>query len=69
MYEIKVSEMTCGSCANSIKQVLRKVDPTAEVKVNLKAQMVQVQSNQDESVITKIIQDAGFPVLESKKIS
>jgi len=69
MFEIKVSEMTCSSCAGSIKYVLRKVDPTAEVKVNLKDQTVQVQSNQEESVISKLIEEAGFPVLESRKIS
>lgn len=69
MFEIKVSEMTCGSCASSIKHVLRQADPAAEVTVNLKDQTVQVQSSQEESVITKLIEEAGFPVLSSRKVS
>lgn len=69
MFEIKVSEMTCGSCAVSIKNVLKHADPEAEVKVNIKDQTVQVQSNQEESVIKKLIEEADFPVLESRKIS
>lgn len=69
MYEFKVSEMTCGSCANSIKHVLKTVDPDVEIKVNIKAQTVQVQSNQKEEVINKLIEQAGFPVLDSRKIA
>lgn len=69
MYEIKVSEMTCGSCASSIKHVLKTVDPEVEIKINLKTQTVQVQSSQPVEVINKLIEEAGFPVLESRKIS
>ncbi len=69
MYEIQVAEMTCGSCASSIKHVLKKVDADVEVKINLKSQTVQVQSSQKEEVITKLIEEAGFPVLGSRKIA
>lgn len=69
MYEFKVSEMTCGGCANSIKYALQKVDPLVEVRINLKNQTVQVKTEEKESVVGSIIEQAGFPVLDSKKIS
>lgn len=69
MYEVKVSGMTCGSCANSISHVLKSIDPKVKVEVDLKTQIVRVESEKSEKEITALIEEAGFPVLASKKMS
>lgn len=68
MYEVKVSGMTCGSCASSIGHVLKNLDPDVKVTVDLKTQTVRVQSEKNEKDITALIEEAGFPVLDSTKI-
>ncbi len=68
MYEIKVSGMTCPSCANSIGYVLKAIDPKVEVSVDLKTQTVKVKTEKDQAQVTALIEDAGYPVLGSKKL-
>lgn len=68
MYEVKVSGMTCGSCANSMEYALKTIDPKVKVSVDLKSQTVKVESDRDQNQITALIEDAGYPVLSAKKI-
>lgn len=67
MYEVKVSEMTCGSCANSIKNVLQNADPNLELTVDLKGQLLKVQTALEENTLKKLIEETGFPVKEIKR--
>lgn len=69
MYEIKVSEMTCGGCASSIRHVLEKVDPLVDVKIDLKSQIVMVKSSQQVDAIANLIEEAGFPVLSKRVLN
>lgn len=66
MYEYEVSGMTCGSCANSIQKLIRKVDPNGQVHVDLDQQLVHVQSQNDKEDIAVLIERAGFQVLKSR---
>ena len=68
MYEIKVTGMTCGSCASSLTHVLKSIDPKVKVGVDIRTQTVTVQSEKDEKQIVALIDDAGYPVISSKKI-
>ncbi|MGE0762968.1 MAG: heavy-metal-associated domain-containing protein [Bdellovibrionales bacterium] len=68
MYEIKVSGMTCGSCANSMSYALKSIDPNVEVSVDLKSQTVKVKSNREQTEITALIEEAGYPVLGARKL-
>lgn len=68
MYEVKVSGMTCGSCANSISYALKSIDPDVGVSVDLKTQTVRVKSSRGQSEITALIEEAGYPVLGAKKL-
>lgn len=69
MYEVKVSGMTCGSCANSISHVLKSIDPKVKVEVDLKQQIVRVETEKSEKEITALIEEAGFPVSGSRQIN
>jgi len=68
MYEFKVSGMTCGSCVGSISNAVRALDPKAEIEVDMKNQKVKVKSAKTQIEIQSTIEDAGYSVLDSKKI-
>ena len=68
MYEIKVKGMTCGSCANSLTYALKSIDPKVELSVDIKTQLVRVKSDRSEKEISAIIEETGYPVIESKKV-
>lgn len=69
MYEFLVSGMTCGSCVGSISNAVKAFDPKAEVNVDMKGQKVKVKSLKAQSEIQSTIEEAGYSVLGSKKIS
>ena len=68
MYEIKVSGMTCGGCVSSITNALKSMDSKASVTVNLKSQIVTVESEKVQDDIVSAIEDAGYSVIEAKKL-
>lgn len=69
MYELKVKGMTCPSCAKSMKKALLSIDSKVEVEVNLITQTVKVKSDKSEKQISELIEEAGYPVIESRKIN
>lgn len=69
MYEIKVSGITCGGCVNSVTNALRGLDAKAEVSVDIKSQVVSIKSDKSQAEINATIEEAGFSVVDSKKIN
>lgn len=69
MYEVKVSDMTCGSCAKSIKNVLQNADSNLELIVDLKGQLLKIQTTLGENVLKNLIEESGFPVKEIKRLN
>lgn len=69
MYEVKVKGMTCGSCAAAMRFALRAGDPDATVSVDLKTQTVLIQTDEDEKSVTEIIEGAGYPVIELRRVN
>ena len=69
MYEIKVSGMTCHSCASSMTHALQSIDPKAEVSVDIRSQTVRVKSSKAQAAITSMIQEAGYAVLNAKRVA
>ena len=68
MYEYKVSGMTCPSCAKAIARTLQRIDPKVEVRVDISRQLVRVDSSKNIEDIAQLINEAGYPVSESKEI-
>ncbi len=56
----KVNGMTCLSYAESMKQAICVKDPTATVKVDLKAALVTVNTVLDAAGIKNVVERAGF---------
>lgn len=68
MYEIKVSGMTCGGCVRSVTTALKSLDSNATVDVNLKSQLVTVESEKGQDEIVSAIEEAGYTIVETKKL-
>lgn len=57
-----VQGMTCSHCERAVTQAIRAVDPQAQVKVDLGANRVEVQSDQLREVLANAITDEGYQV-------
>lgn len=67
--EIKVSGMTCASCATTIEKSLNKIDGVSSAQVNLASEIASVEF--DSSVVKladleKAVNDAGYGVVQDK---
>jgi len=56
----KVEGMTCQGCANSVTNAIKAVAPDSEISVDLEANQITVQGLNDDAVIAKAVDDAGF---------
>ncbi len=68
MYEFKVQGMTCGGCVKSVTNSIKKVDADASVDVDLKTQIIKIESAKSQGDFSTSITNAGFDVLSSKNI-
>ncbi len=62
--ELKVPDITCGGCANSIKKALGDVQQVNEVDVNINTKVVTVKHDENltRNEIIEVLDRAGFPV-------
>ncbi len=62
MQVFSVEGMTCGHCVRAVTQAVQSQDPTADVKVDLAAKQVSVQSQLSPEVIADLIREEGYTV-------
>ena len=60
MNEFHLPDMTCGDCASRVTQALKAADPACQVRIDLKAQRVQVQSREDPQTLAAALTEAGY---------
>ncbi|GAA0281093.1 MULTISPECIES: heavy-metal-associated domain-containing protein [Pseudomonas] len=63
MQVFTVEGMTCGHCVKAVTQAVQSQDPTAEVKVDLAAKQVSVQSQLSREAIAGLIKEEGYSVV------
>jgi len=56
----RVVGMSCGGCVSSVEQAIKAVAPEAEIEVMLDAGLVKVEGVDDNGLIHKAVEDAGF---------
>jgi copper chaperone len=61
-YQFQVSGMSCGHCVRAVEEAVQRVDPQAQVKVELAQGQVQVQSTQPRESLAAAITEAGYKV-------
>jgi len=60
--QLKVPNMACSACGDTITKAVKSVDPTATVQADPKTKIVLVETNASETVIKEAITTAGYPV-------
>mgnify|MGYP006270299153 CR=1 FL=1 len=63
--KFNVPDMTCGHCVATITKAVKAVDPAAEVKADLGARTVTVDSAVPAAALAKALDAAGYPNTES----
>ena len=60
MLTLKVPEMTCGHCAQTVEKAVKSIDPNAHVKVDLGQKIVTVESTAQDQNISEVVRSAGY---------
>jgi copper chaperone len=60
MVKFRVEGMTCGGCARGVTNALQRIDPKAEVAVDLAAKSVTVRSTASADQLRRGIEQAGY---------
>ena len=63
MYILRVQNMNCGGCVNTIKKTIQQIDALAVIDVELSTKTLRVNSAMPEALILQAISDAGFQPL------
>lgn len=64
--ELKISDMTCGGCAASIKRAVTGADPAARVDIDVATQRVKIESDLAPGRLLAVIEEAGYhPVVQA----
>jgi copper chaperone len=57
-----VTGMTCGHCEKAVTRAIQRIDPQAEVRIDLASGSVQVQSQQPRDALARAIAEEGYGV-------
>ncbi|MDV6235992.1 heavy-metal-associated domain-containing protein [Leptospira ellisii] len=68
MFEFRVENMTCASCAGVITKAIKTVDPNVHVNVEVASQRVFVRSERSERELADLIEECGYPVLNASSV-
>jgi copper chaperone len=60
--QLKVPNMACSACGDTITKAINTIDPTATVQTDPKTKIVLVDTNASETVIKEAITNAGYSV-------
>jgi copper chaperone CopZ len=60
MIELKVNDMTCEHCVNTITKTVTSLDPGAKVEADLGTKRVRIDSSRQADELTKVLEEAGF---------
>ena len=63
MIEFLVEGMSCAHCVNAITEAIQKLDPGAEVHVDLGSKHVRIGSELDGFLLSQALTDAGYDPL------
>ena len=61
--KFQIDNMTCGGCARSVTKAIQKVDPAAEVEIDLDRRLVEVRSEQPPTAFASALDQVGYPAV------
>jgi copper chaperone len=59
---LKVEGMSCGHCERAVTEAIKRVDPKAQVKIDLASGRVEVESDVSREVIAGAVVEEGYAV-------
>ena len=62
MFTLRVPDMTCGHCAQTVEKAVKSVDPSAEVKVDLAQKTVTVETSAEEKRISDVVRSPAMRI-------
>lgn len=61
--ELKIENMTCGGCANSVTKAIQSVDPTARIETNPATRSVKLETTATSAALQRVLEEAGYPAV------
>ncbi|MFT4070204.1 heavy-metal-associated domain-containing protein [Paraburkholderia sp.] len=58
--EFVIPDMTCGGCAKAVANALSRVDPAAEIDIDVPVKIARITSALPEERLIEAIEAAGF---------
>ncbi len=62
--KLRVEGMSCGHCAEAVREAIAAVCPEAEVVVDLEAGIVTVEGVTEREPVARAVREAGYEVKE-----
>jgi len=59
--QLKVPDIACSACVDTVTEAVKSVDPTAQVEADPKTKLLRVETQQSETAIKAAIANAGYP--------
>jgi len=59
--KFNVPDMTCGHCVSTVTKTVKALDAAAEVKADLAAKTVTVETTAPAAAVSRALDDAGYP--------
>jgi copper chaperone len=59
-YVFKVEGMSCGGCVTAVEKIVRRVDPQAQIRVDLAAARADVATSVPPETIGEALTKAGY---------
>lgn len=60
--QLKVPNMACSTCGETITEAIRAVDPTATVQTDSKTKLVKIETQASQVAVKEAISAAGYSV-------
>lgn len=60
--QVKVPNMACSACGDTITKAIKAVDATATVSADPKTKLVNIETDASEAVVKQAIRNAGYSV-------
>lgn len=60
--QLKVPNMACSACGDTITKAIKAVDATATVTADPKNKLVSIETDVSKAVVKQAISDAGYSV-------
>jgi len=59
--ELTLPDMTCGHCARTVTATVQKVDPAAQLNIDLPTHQVKIESTQPAQAFVAALSEEGYP--------